>query len=272
MKYTFVDTLLLAVATAFHSTNLGAWRKKMASSVQPYGGKCPRATWHLGRQPNELIASAAVFAKAAQWHQLRHAHSTILWPSPLTIASAHNPHPFKLVQRLREPFAIQVPYRTSNINPRDLGSILQVAKVTMPKEWISFTSSIKRASIWVCMFLKALKVAMSVACCSEQGTLHRPPPKLRDIQGLPWPKTFLLTVFDSDINDGSGSHEWWWMICLALDTIHREIHRDSLTRYLKPKRCFLFSLETAKPPSWRMQAILSSGDTNANVANAPDLE
>lgn len=65
---------------------------------------------------------------------------------------------------------------------------------------------------------------------------------------------------------------WWWMICLALDTIHREIHRDSLTRYLKPKRCFLFSLETAKPPSWRMQAILSSGDTNANVANAPDLE
>lgn len=138
---------------------------------------------------------------------------------------------------------------------------------------------IKQASIWVCMFLKALKVAMSVACwtvqhSSEQGTLHRPPPKLRDIQGLPWPKnqTLFCWHIDSDINDGSGSHEWWWMICLALDTIHREIHRDSLTRYLKPKRCFLFSLETAKPPSWRMQAILSSGDTNANVANAPDLE
>lgn len=193
----FVDTLLLAVATALHSTNVGAWRKKMASSVQPYGGKCPRATWHLGRQPNELIASAAVFAKAAQWHQLRHAHSAILWPSPLSIASEHNPHSFNPVQRLREPFAIQVPYRTSNINPRDLGSILQVAKVTMPKEWISFIG-IKRASIWVCMFLEALKVAMLVACWTvqhspEQGTLHMPPPKLRDIQGLPW-ITFLLTV------------------------------------------------------------------------------
>ncbi len=190
----FVERLLLAVATALHSINLGAWRKKMASSVHPYGGKCPRATWHLGRQPNELIASAAVFAKAARWHQLSDAHSAILWPSPLTIASEH-PHSFNIlqscskIQRLREPFAIQVPYRTSNINPRDLGSILQVEVTTLKELTYEF--------VYVCMFLEALKVATFVAWTvqhsSEQGALHMLPPKLRDIQALPWPRTVLLT-------------------------------------------------------------------------------